>query len=141
DLPLYFHRRFLLIHLPELFVCAHGTELPDSLRAELGAGLGLGRRQQPILLARRRKRAQNAALHVHVGRRAVDLGQRGAAFAAAVRAEVLDGPALELGRRAALRDAGQNLAGPRTVHLREHVERLALQPRRTGAAQLLLDDG
>ena len=28
-----------------------------------------------------------------------------------------------------------------TVHLREHVERLALQPRRTGAAQLLLDDG
>ena len=57
----------------------HVAELGHRLEPQLGVLLALRRLEQTVLLAGDHEGAQDAALHVDVGRRGVDLGQDGAA--------------------------------------------------------------
>ena len=82
----------------------------------------------PVFFAGGHERARDSPLGVDVGRRAVDLGQRRPALAAAVHAEILDRAALQLGDRATLGDVDQDFAGAWRVHLREHIEGPFLEP-------------
>ena len=140
NLPLDVDGRVLLIHLPELVVGAHLAELADGFGAQLRDSASVcaaasSRSFSPAAVkARRMRRFTSTSVD-----EAVDFGERRAALAPAVGAEILNRAALQLGNRAAFRDVDQDVTGARVVDLRQHVERPAFQLRRRRAGELALE--
>ena len=102
DPALHVDRRLLLIELPELLVSAHVAELRHGFGAQLRVLFALRGLQQPILVARHHEGAENAPLHVDVGRRAINLAEHRTGLGSAMDAKILNRLALKIRRRRSL---------------------------------------